>query len=41
MVLFYTMTPMLEADGTPDYETDGSWLPKMTTNLTIETRVSY
>ena len=41
VVLFYTMTPMLKADGTPDYETDGSWLPKMATNLTIETRVSY
>jgi hypothetical protein len=40
VVLFYTMTPLLKTDGTPDYET-GSWLPKMTTNLTIETRVSY
>lgn len=40
VVLFYTTTPLLDADGLPVY--DGStWLPKMTTNLTIETRVRY
>jgi hypothetical protein len=40
VVLFYTLTPMLDGDGVPIY--DGStWLPEMTTNLAIETRVHY
>jgi hypothetical protein len=40
VVLFYTTTPVLDADGKPVY--DGStWLPEMSTNLTIETRVHY
>jgi len=41
VVLFYTMTPMVDSvTGEVQYET-GSWLPKMVTNLTIETRVRY
>lgn len=41
VVLFYTMTPMVDSvTGAVQYETD-SWLPKMVTNLTIETRVRY
>jgi len=40
VVLFYTLTPTLDGDGVPIY--DGStWLPQMTTNLAIETRVHY
>jgi hypothetical protein len=40
VVLFYTMTPYVDpATGALKY--DGSWLPEMRTNLTIETRVSY
>ncbi len=38
VVLFYTTTAQLGADGKPVYS--GGWLPEMSTNLTIETRVS-
>jgi hypothetical protein len=40
VVLFYTTTPQLDAFGNPVYA-GSTWLPEMTTNLTIETRVSY
>jgi hypothetical protein len=39
VVLFYTTTAQLGTDGKPVYS--GGWLPEMSTNLTIETRVSY
>jgi hypothetical protein len=40
IALTYTTTPLLDADGKPQY--DGStWLPKMITNMTFETRVHF
>ena len=42
VVLFYTTTAELDADGNPVYVNPGvDWLPKMDTNLSIETRVRY
>ncbi len=42
VVLFYTMTPMIDQDtGAVQYEPGSTWLPRMVTNLTVETRVSY
>jgi hypothetical protein len=42
VVLFYTMTPMIDQDtGAVQYEPGSTWLPKMVTNLTVETRVRY
>lgn len=40
VVLYYTTTAQLDADGNPVYE-GSTWLPKMNTNLSIETRISY
>lgn len=40
VVLYYTTTAQLDAAGNPVYE-GSTWLPKMNTNLSIETRVSY
>lgn len=40
VVLFYTTTAQLDAEGNPVYE-GSTWLPAMTTNLSIETRISY
>jgi hypothetical protein len=40
IALFYTTMALLDADGNPVY--DGStWLPKMSTNMTFETRVHF
>jgi len=40
VALFYTTMPVL-IDGKPFYPDAGSWLPKMSTNLTFETRVHF
>jgi hypothetical protein len=40
VALFYTTTPLLDSSGKPVYE-GSTWLPKMSTNLTFETRVHF
>ena len=40
VVLFYTTTPLLGPDGNPVY-VGSTWLPEMSTNLTVETRIRY